>query len=120
MSSKIGCGEQTDKDIIEDAFSGKWAHCSPECIKFFKKGKNDFSEDGIELEFSDNHVLKSIKPYKNSEFPSDKYLAWTPNMNSSVGFAPKSRGTGITVGHQAIITTNQNDYMDRYTFDYNG
>jgi hypothetical protein len=41
-------------------------------------------------------------------------------MNSSSGFAPTSRGTGITSGHQAVVTTDQNDYIDLYTFDCNG
>lgn len=111
---RIGSGDIRDKNIIEGVFSGKWANATEECKNFFE------STDENPVEFSDQYVLESVKPYQDTNHPRNKYLAWTPSMNSSAGFGPTSMGTGITVGHQAVITTNPNDYIDVYTFDCNG
>ena len=111
---RIGSGDIRDKNIIEGVFSGKWANATEECKTFFG------STDENPVEFSDQYVLESVKPYQDTNHPRNKYLAWTPNMNGSDGFGPTSMGTGITVGHQAVITTDSNDYIDVYTFDCNG
>lgn len=111
---RIGSGDIRDRNIIEGVFSGKWANATEECKNFFE------STDENPVEFSDQYVLESVKPYQDTNHPRNKYLAWTPNMNGSDAFGPTSNGTGITVGHQAVITTDPNDYIDVYTFDCNG
>lgn len=111
---RIGSGDIRDKNIIEGVFSGKWANATEECKTFFG------STDENPVEFSDQYILESVKPYQDTSHPRNKYLAWTPNMNSNDAFGPTSNGTGITVGHQAVVTTDPNDYIDLYTFDCNG
>lgn len=109
---RIGSGGFDDATLIEGAFSGKWANATQECKDFFG------STDDNPVEFTDAHVIANVKPYQSTEHPRNKYLAWTPNMNGSDAFAPTTNK--FQIHHQAVVSTNEADYIDVYTFDING
>jgi hypothetical protein len=54
---RIGSGQAKDADLINGIFSGKWMNSTEECKKFFG------STDDNPVEFSDQYVLESVKPY---------------------------------------------------------
>ena len=109
---RIGSGDIRDKNIIEGAFSGKWANATEECKTFFG------STDENPVEFTDECVIQNVKPYQSTTYTRDKYLAWQPNMNDTGAFAPST--FKYQVNHQAIISTTNTDFIDVYTFDKDG
>ena len=106
---RIGSGSYDDAQLIEAIYSGKWANATEECTEIIVR------EYGSATEFTDEHVLRAVKPYKNTACPSVKYLAWSPDMHDSNAF--KNWTSGKTIHHQAVVSTNANDYKDVYTFD---
>ena len=110
--SRIGSGSYDDAQLIEAIYSGKWANATEECTEIITK------DYGSATEFTDEHVLRAVKPYKNTAWSSVKYLAWSPDMHDSNAF--KNWTSGKTIHHQAVVSTNTNDYKDVYTFDYLG
>jgi hypothetical protein len=106
---RIGSGSFDDAVLIEGIYSGKWVNTTQECKDYFG------STDDNPVEFTDEHVLRCVKPYQNSEWPSAKYIAWTPDMNGTDGVA--NWKSTKTIHHQATVSTNTSDYRDVYTFD---
>lgn len=113
---RIGCGAYDDADIIEGVFSGKWMQATAETSAFW--GTVTIDGETVPAEFSDEHVLLYVKPYKNTEYPWDKYIAFNTTM--SLGNVSNTADASIVLGSMANIEVDPSDYRDRYTFDWLG
>jgi hypothetical protein len=106
----IGAGDPIENTLIPAIFNGTWAGC----IDDLKKSTLYSEEEDLVQGFHTDYIL-THKPYQDTSYPYDKYLACTSNasgkwINKSI-YNTKDR---------CIIDINSSDYIDRYTFDYNG
>lgn len=106
---RTGAGAAEELTMIPKIFSGEW------------RGANaDFTELQGLTPFHTDYIRDVIKPYTNTTYPNDAYLAWQTDNNETGGLsAASSTGYAQMVG-QCNVDVTADDFMHRYTFDYNG
>lgn len=106
---RTGSGAAEELTMIPKIFSGEW------------RGANaDFTELQGLTPFHTDYVRDVIKPYTREDYPMDSYLAWQTDNNETGGLsAASSTGYAQMVG-QCNVDVTADDFMYRYTFDYNG
>lgn len=109
---RVGAGCESEKEFVQDIFNGTW----------YGKGEwaVDYGTNGVLKPFHEDYILKILKPYKDTSLPNDKYLAWQKDMYASKGLSEKWSAGTCQVEGMCNVSVDGEDYIDRYTFDYNG
>lgn len=100
----IGSGDNWDKTFIPALFNGKWGSL----VSYSANIGN----------YSDEFILQAVKPYQNTAYPLDAYLAWQTDMRETGGVSQGSNKGPCKVYGQAIVNVDSQDYKDLYTFSY--
>lgn len=116
-----GSSDPIEKTLVPAIFNGTW-RCGGEDSPRFPTLKTN---NGIAMQltpFHEDYIKRELKPYTDTNYPSDKYLAWQTDMYAPGGLAAKGQisSSAPHMTGQCNVTVDSDDYMDRYTFDYNG
>lgn len=107
--SRVGSGDAFDEQYVEAIYNGTW--------RSLVGGNRGLGYSSLK-DFHQDYITNVLKPYQRTEYPYDKYLAWQPDMYTANGCS-----AGVSVGTctrngMSRVHVDENDYVMRYTFDY--
>lgn len=116
-----GSSDPIEKTLVPAIFDGTW-RCGGEDSPRFPTLKTNSGIAVPLTPFHEDYIKRELKPYTDTNYPSDKYLAWQTDMYAPGGLAAKGQisSSAPHMTGQCNVTVDSDDYMDRYTFDYNG
>lgn len=109
----VGSGHPSEKEFISDIFNGSY------------RGKGNWvtnSGTGTScLPFHQDYITYILKPWTKTADKEnyDKYIACSPDMQGANGVS-KPNSVWKNANGMARFDVDENDYIDRYTFDYCG
>ena len=105
----IGSGEENEVNLIPAIFNGTY------------RGNPLIPDMASKTAFHEDYIRDNLKPYQNTtKNQNDKYLAWQTDMYAKKGISVATNTGYANKMGQCNVTVDSEDYMDRYTFDYNG
>lgn len=105
----IGSGEENEVNLIPAIFNGTY------------RGNSLIPDMASKTAFHEDYIRDNLKPYQNTtKNQNDKYLAWQTDMYAKKGISVATNTGYANKMGQCNVTVDSEDYMDRYTFDYNG
>lgn len=114
-----GSSDPIEETLVPAIFEGKWRCGNEETPRFPSLQRNN----GLALPLTPYHeeyIKRAIKPYKDTDYPADKYLAWQTDMYETGGVSSQYYTSYPHLGGLSDVIVDANDYMDRFTFDMDG
>lgn len=114
-----GSSDPIEETLIPAIFEGTW-RCGDELVPRFPDLKTNNGLNVSIMPYHEEYIKRAIKPYTDTNYPADKYLAWQTDMHAVGGVSGEYYSNYPFLGGLSNVTVDADDYMDRYTFDCDG
>lgn len=114
-----GCGCLDEESFVPDVFNGLY-RCGGEESPRYPGFVTNPGYLNVMYPFHEDYIKRDLKPYTDTNYPADKYLAWQTDMYAQGGLSSGWYTNCDWIGGMPHVDVDANDYLDRYTFDYDG